>query len=98
MIKYAKQVFELYDINYTKNLVDFDAQYELAAYRTLVTVCDTFPDKEHPLLFSILKLDYAKLLEWAADYGLHDSKTKDFLIPFESWIYKKLGRSMDGDA
>jgi len=38
------------------------------------------------------------LLEWAADYGLHDSKTKDFLIPFESWIYKKLGRSMDGDT
>ena len=96
--KYAKQVFELYNIDYAKKMVDFDTQYELAAYRTLVTVCDTFPDKEHPLLFSILKLDYAKLLEWAADYGLHDSKTKDFLIPFESWIYKKLGRSMDGDA
>ena len=95
--KYAKQVFELYDIDCAKKMVDFDTQYELAAYRTLVTVCDTFPDKEHPLLFSLLKLDYTKLLEWAADYGLHDSKTKDFLIPFESWIYKKLGRSMDGD-
>ena len=92
--KYAKQVFELYDIDYTKKMADFDTQYELAAYRTLVTVCDTFPDKEHPLLFSLLKLDYTKLLEWAADYGLHDSKTKDFLIPFESWIYKKLGRSI----
>ena len=96
--KYAKQVFELYDIDCAKKMVDFDTQYELAAYRTLVTVCDTFPDKEHPLLFSLLKLDYTKLLEWAADYGLHDSKTKDFLIPFESWIYKKLGRSMDGDT
>ena len=96
--KYAKQVFELYDIDYAKKMVDFDTQYELAAYRTLVTVCDTFPDKEHPLLFSLLKLDYTKLLEWASDYGLHDSKTKDFLIPFESWIYKKLGRSMDGDT
>ena len=96
--KYAKQVFELYNIDYAKKMVDFDTQYQLAAYRTLVTVCDTFPDKEHPLLFSLLKLDYTKLLEWAADYGLHDSKTKDFLIPFESWIYKKLGRSMDGDA
>ena len=95
--KYAKQVFELYDIDCAKKMVDFDTQYELAAYRTLVTVCDTFPDKEHPLLFSLLKLDYTKLLEWAADYGLHDSKTKDFLIPFENWIYKKLGRSMDGD-
>ena len=96
--KFAKQVFELYNIDYAKKMVDFDTQYELAAYRTLVTVCDTFPDKEHPLLFSLLKLDYTKLLEWAADYGLHDSKTKDFLIPFESWIYKKLGRSMDGDT
>ena len=96
--KYAKQVFELYNIDYAKKMADFDTQYELAAYRTLVTVCDTFPDKEHPLLFSLLKLDYTKLLEWAADYGLHDSKTKDFLIPFESWIYKKLGISMDGDT
>ena len=95
--KYAKQVFELYNINYTKKMFDFDSQYELAAYRTLVTVCDTFPDKDHPLLFSLLKLDYPKLLEWAADYGLHNSKTKDFLIPFENWIYKKLGRSMAGE-
>jgi glycosyltransferase involved in cell wall biosynthesis len=96
--KYAKQVFELYNIDYAKKMVDFDTQYELAAYRTLVTVCDTFPDTEHPLLFSLLKLDYTKLLEWAVDYGLHDLKTKDFLIPFESWIYKKLGRSMDGNT
>ena len=96
--KYAKQVFALYDIDYTKKMVDFDTQYELAAYRTLVTVCDTFPDKDHPLLFSLLKLDYQKLLEWAADYGLHDPKTKDFLIPFENWIYKKLGRSVVGEV
>jgi glycosyltransferase involved in cell wall biosynthesis len=96
--KYAKQVFTLYDIDYTKKMVDFDTQYELAAYRTLVTVCDTFPDKDHPLLFSLLKLDYQKLLEWAADYGLHDPKTKDFLIPFENWIYKKLGRSVVGEV
>jgi glycosyltransferase involved in cell wall biosynthesis len=96
--KYAKQVFELYGIDYSKKMINFDAQYELSAYRTLVTVCSTFPDKEHPLLFSLLKLDYQKLLEWAADYGLHDSKTKDFLIPFENWIYKKLGRSMVGDT
>ncbi|RZD41187.1 MAG: hypothetical protein CXT78_11470 [Thaumarchaeota archaeon] len=95
--KYAKQVFELYGIDYTKKMVDFDTQYELSAHRTLVTVCNTFPDKEHPLLLSLLKLDYEKLLEWAADYGLHDSKTKDFLIPFENWIYNKLGRSMAGE-
>jgi glycosyltransferase involved in cell wall biosynthesis len=95
--KYAKQVFALYDIDYTKKMIDFDNQYELAAYRTLITVCDTFPDKDHPLLFSLLKLDYQKLLEWAADYGLHNSKTKDFLIPFENWIYKKLGRSIVGE-
>jgi len=87
-------LFSLLKLDYTKKMVDFDTQYELAAYRTLVTVCDIFPDKEHPLLFSLLKLDYQKLLEWAADYGLHDSKTKDFLIPFENWIYKKLGRPM----
>ena len=95
--KYTKQVFELYDIDHTKKMVDFDAQYELAAYRTLVTVCDTFPDEKHSLIIPLLKLDYQKLLEWAADYGLHNPKTKDFLIPFENWIYKKLGRSIIGE-
>ena len=79
-------------------MIDFDAQYELSAYRTLVTVSSTFPDKKHPLLLSLVKLDYEKLLEWAADYGLHDSKTKDFLIPFENWIYKKLGRTLVGET
>ena len=95
--KYAKQIFELYKIDPTKTMNDFETQYDLAAYRTLVTVCDTFPDKDHPLLFSLLKLDYQKLLKWATDYGLNDPKTRDFLIPFEDWIYEKLEKSSEGD-
>ena len=88
--KFAQQIFELYKIDSTKKMNDFDIHYDLAGYRTLVTVCDTFPDKEHSLLLSLLKFDYTKLLAWAVEYGLNNSKTKDFLIPFEDWIHEKL--------
>ena len=88
--KFAKQIFELYEIDATKKMDDFDTNYDLAAYRTLVTVCDVFHDKEHSLLLSLLKFDYPKLLIWAAEHGLSNPKTKDFLMPFENWIHEKL--------
>ena len=88
--KYGVQILELYDIDISKPMLNFDQNYDLAGYRTLVTVCDTFPDKNHPLLLSLIKLDYSKLLQWANDYGLDNPKSRDFLIPFEKWIQRKL--------
>ena len=90
--KFGEQIFELYEIDITKPMPDFEQNYDLAGYRTLVTVCDTFPDKDHPLILSLIKLDYQKLLQWANDYGLDNPKTRDFLIPFEEWIQTKLDR------
>jgi len=84
------QILELYDIDISKPMLNFDQNYDLAGYRTLVTVCDTFPDKNHSLLLSLIKLDYSKLLQWANDYGLDNPKSRDFLIPFEKWIQRKL--------
>lgn len=88
--KFAEQIFELYEINPTKKMDNFDTNYELAAYRTLVTICDAFPHPEQQLLLSLLKFDYPKLLDWAVEFGLKDSKTRDFLIPFETWMIEKL--------
>lgn len=88
--KYATQIFDLYQINSKIIMDNFDTNYELAAYRTLVTICDAFPDENNSNLLPILKFDYKKLIQWAIDYGLHNSETKDFLIPFEQWFHDKL--------
>ena len=88
--KYADQIVDLYQINLQNPMTDFNTHYELAAYRTLVTVCDLFPDKDNSNQLALLTFDYKKLIQWAIDYGLHDSKIRDFLIPFEQWFHEKL--------
>ena len=87
--KNAQQIYELYEIDSSKPMENFDKFYDLAAYRTLVTVCDFFPDKNQNLILSLLKFDYSDLIKWANDYGLDNPKTKDFLLPFEEWLNNK---------
>jgi len=87
--KNAQQIFELYEIDSSKPMKNFDEFYDLAAYRTLVTVCDFFPDKKQNLILSLLKFDYADLIKWANDFGLDNPITKDFLLPFEEWLNNK---------
>ena len=87
--KNAQQIFELYEIDSSKPMKNFDEFYDLAAYRTLVTVCDFFPDKNQNLILSLLKFDYGDLIKWANDFGLDNPNTKDFLLPFEEWLNNK---------
>jgi len=87
--KNAQQIFELYEIDSGKPMKNFDKFYELAAYRTLVTVCDFFPDKKQNLILSLLKFDYNDMIKWANDFGLDNPMTKDFLLPFEEWLNSK---------
>ena len=68
---------------------NFERNYELAAYRTLVTICDLFPDEKQNFISSILSFEYSDLIKWAIDYGLNDPQTKDFLLPFEDWFYQQ---------
>ena len=91
--KNAQQIFELYEIDSSKPMKNFDKFYELAAYRTLVTVCDFFPDKKQNLILSLLKFDYADLIKWANDFGLDNPLTKDFLLPFEEWLNNKSSKT-----
>jgi len=87
--KNAEDIFKLYEINPSKPINNFEKQYELAAYRTLVSVCDMFPDPKQNLINSILCFDYLDLLDWAKNHGLKNSFTKDFLLPFADWYYHK---------
>jgi len=87
--KNAKEIFELYELDTSKPMKNFETNYERAAYRTLVTVCDLFPHEKQDFINSILRFDYSLLIDWAIEYGLKDPMTKDFLIPFEKWLYEK---------
>ena len=84
--KNAKQIFKLYDIDSEKPMENFDHYYDLAAYRTLVTVCDFFPDKKQNMILSLLRFDYNDLINWAINHGLDNPMTRDFLLPFEEWL------------
>jgi len=87
--KNAKEIYELYELDTLKPMDNFKSNYERAAYRTLVTVCDLFPHEKQDFLNSVLRFNYSQLIEWAIEYGLNDPLTKDFLIPFEKWLYEK---------
>lgn len=86
--KNAEQIFELYKIDPNISMKNFDHFYDLAAYRTLVSVCDFFPDKKQNMILSLLRFDYKDLINWAINYGLDNPMTKDFLLPFEEWLQK----------
>jgi glycosyltransferase involved in cell wall biosynthesis len=89
--KNAEQIFELYGIDPDKPMENFDHFYDLAAYRTLVTVCDFFPDEKQNMILSLLRFDYDDLIKWAMNYGLDNPMTKDFLLPFEEWLVNHSG-------
>jgi hypothetical protein len=91
--KNAQQIFKLYEIDRNKPMENFDHFYDLAAYRTLVTVCDFFPDKNQNMILSLLRFDYNDLINWAVNYGLDNPMTKDFLLPFEEWLVNHSGRN-----
>ncbi len=84
--KNAEQIFELYEIDPNKPMKNFDYFYDLAAYRTLVTTCDFFPDEKQNMILSLLRFDYDDLINWAINYGLDNPMTRDFLLPFEDWL------------
>ena len=91
--KNAEEIFKLYEIDSSKPMENFEKEYEKAAYRTLVSVADMFPTPNVDLLGPLIRFDYAKLLDWAVNIGLKDSKTRDFLLPYADWYKLKLEES-----
>ena len=84
----AAKILELYEkhTSFTGKW-DFQKAYDIAAYRTITTVCMLFADKERGVFIqSLLRFDYSKVIQWALEYGLNDSRSRDFLIPFKNWL------------
>ena len=45
------------------------------------------------MILSLLRFDYGDLINWAVNYGLDNSMTKDFLLPFEEWLINHSSRN-----
>ena len=83
--KNAKEIFKLYDVDVSKPMDNFHKQYDLSAYRTLVSVCDMFPTPNVDVFGSLIRFNYSELIEWAVKFGLKNPITRDFLSPFADW-------------
>ena len=86
-IKTAEGLLKLFQENTENELdSDFDTDYDLAAYRTLTTVCQIHPYLIDQTRQNLLEFDYSKIINWALTVGLEDGYVKDYLIPFTKWL------------
>lgn len=87
--KNAESILELYQKNTgSKKPDNFEENYDLAALRTLTTICEMFPTLDQHLVDSLLKFDYKKMIRWALQDGIYEEHTRDFLLPFKKWFEK----------
>ena len=97
---YATKIFELYEKNakFTGDW-DFEKQYELAAYRSLLFVCVFVAGEENNMLSEYLMgFNFQKIVQWASEYGLKDPKVRDFLIPFKRFIENYMKKHNDSEV
>ena len=66
---------------------DFKECLDLAAYRTLTTVCEITPDLMNTARNDLREANYSRIIHWALEVGLECSNIEDFLIPFKEWLY-----------
>lgn len=69
-----------------KNNFDFEHNLDLAAYRTLVTVCEITPDLFRNAQQDLLEFNYSRIIPWALEEGLRNPKSRDFIVPFKEWL------------
>lgn len=86
----AEKLLELIEQYIPQNSnFNFDEEYDVAAYRTLVTLCEINIELRQAFFNDILKFDYSKIMNWSLGYGLESPQTKDFLIPLKEWLETK---------
>ena len=68
--------------------IDFEKDYDIAAFRTLTTVCQIHPYLKVSAVGDLLEFDYSRIIRWALEVGLNDSSVQDYLIPLKSWLEK----------
>ena len=69
--------------------IDFEIDYDIAAFRTLTTVCQIHPYLKVSSIPDLLEFDYSRIIRWALEVGLEDSNVQDYLIPLKPWLEKK---------
>jgi len=88
--KTAEKLLKLFQKNTENELdSDFDADYDSAAYRTLVTVCQIHPHLKNQTRQDLLEMNYTKIINWAVTVGLHDGYVKDYLTPLTKWLEER---------
>lgn len=86
--KAAQELFMLIEekININQHTFNFEQSIDLAAYRTLTTVCELLPGLKEMTSQDLLEFDYSRIIPWAIEVGLENSDVKDFLFPFREWL------------
>lgn len=64
---------------------NFSESLNLAAYRTLATICEITPEI-HVFKKDLLEANFTTIISWSLDYGLENPNTRDFLMPFKEWL------------
>ena len=87
--KTAEAIFEQYSkLTDVKN-IDFEHDYEIAAKRTIVTMCRISHDYDE-LKQDMLEFNYEKLSHHVLDTKSNNSVLPDLLLPFRHWIEQNL--------
>lgn len=63
----------------------FFEDVDVAAYRTIATVCEILPEL-HMVRKDLLGANYSPIISWALEHGLEHPAVKDFLLPFKEWL------------
>jgi glycosyltransferase involved in cell wall biosynthesis len=83
----AKKLLELFEKHTMKKIDNnFDECYDLAAFRTLTTICQIHPKLMTMARHDLLEGDYSRLINWSLVEGLNDPQVKDYLTPFTKWL------------
>ena len=89
----SNKIFDLIkNTTKSKENFDFSENYEIAAYRTIITACEIVPSIYKKMAHKIMKMNYLEIIEWCLDEGLQNDKIKDFLKPYEDWMKCKINR------
>lgn len=86
----AQNLLELIQKNVNiQTKFDFKESFEISAYRTMTTIAEINEKLYRKTSQDLLEGNYDRIIEWCKNVGLHDDKYKNYLIPFEDWLYEQ---------
>ncbi len=83
--KTAEELYKLYKKILPETNSDFKHDYNISALRTLTTIFETDTNRYNIAVSDLLKLDFARMINWVLQVGLEKESVRDFALPFEKW-------------